>query len=104
MIENWYKLPALAAMKVLNEFRPYRFEQAYLSAFALLGLIAMRRRPEASVGWVLILAATISIALTWSVNGRFVVPLVFVIHVFAAIGLWISTIGSMRWPETAQEE
>ena len=99
-IANWYKLPALAAMKVVSEFRPLNVGEAYLSAFALLGLIALRRRAEAWVGLSLIAAAAISIALTWSVEGRFIVPLLYVIHVFAAVGLWISLTASLRWPDT----
>jgi hypothetical protein len=103
-IENWYKLPALAAMRVVSEFRPLNVAEAYLSAFALLGLVAMRHRPESTVGWALITAAAVSIAITWSAEGRFVVPLLFVSHMFAALGLWISLMACLRWADAVESD
>jgi hypothetical protein len=35
-----------------------------------------------------VLATIVSVGLTWSTSGRFVVPLLFVLHVSAAIALW----------------
>jgi hypothetical protein len=42
-------------------------------------------------GWVfggLLLTNVVAVAVTWSVEGRFLVPLLFVFHVLAAMGLW----------------
>jgi 4-amino-4-deoxy-L-arabinose transferase-like glycosyltransferase len=100
-LANWWKLPVLAAMKVFSEFRPWDIGELYISAFALLGLIAWRRSDEAAVGWALILAAALAIAVTWSCSGRFLVPLLYVLHAFAAVGLWNSLLAALRRTEHA---
>lgn len=95
---NWYKLPVLAAMKIVSEFRPVRYGEVYLAAFALLGFIALRFRPEGWVGLAMIVAVAMAIALTWSHLGRFIIPLLFTEHVFAAVGLWVALLACLKWP------
>jgi hypothetical protein len=93
-------LPVLAALKVASEFRPLRYGDVYIGVFALLGLIALRYRPEGAAGLAMIVAVAFAAALTWAHMGRFTVPLLFTAHVMAAAGLWLSLslLACLRWP------
>ncbi|WP_168566379.1 ArnT family glycosyltransferase [Crateriforma spongiae] len=100
LAKNWivsdgYKLPVLAAAKVFSAWRPWNLGDLYVSAFALLGWIAYRQTEHARVAGILWLACTLGIAATWSTAGRFTVPLLMPIHLFASLGVvhcWRSTL------------
>mgnify|MGYP002622211992 FL=1 len=82
------KAALLPVMKVFQEFRPHMSGDLYVLAFAILGLGWVRGTPEGRA-WLGIIAATaFSVAVTWSVAGRFVFPTLYVLHCAAAIGVW----------------
>lgn len=74
----------LGGRKIWNEYRPRSLSEALLSALAVIGVFVTRRRRFCHVFLLLHLANCLAIAVTWSVEGRFVVPLLFTIHVWAA--------------------
>lgn len=91
--KNWaenhpLKLPLLAAGKVFHELRPHGSGDLYVLAFAVLGLLALRGAPDDRVLFGLVLTGLFAVALTWSTSGRFIVPLLYPMHVAAAIGAW----------------
>ena len=77
----------LIPLKLYSEFRPYRVGTAIVSVLALIGLATLARRPEGKILIGLILSCAAAVAATWSVEGRFLVSLLFVFHVSAAVGL-----------------
>jgi len=89
---NPHKVPLLAVMKVIQEFRPHGPGELYVLAFAVLGLLLLRGTPWARwAAWILLVGA-LSIAGTWSTSGRFVVPLLSILHTAAGVGLWAAII------------
>ncbi len=84
---NTMKVPAMAAMKVYNEFRPYTAIEAIVLTFAFIGAFATRRSPATLIMVGLLLTNALAVAATWSVEGRFVVPLLFVIYSLCGIGV-----------------
>ena len=95
-VRSWFKLPFLAVMKVLGEFRPWAISELYITAFAALGLITLRSTDEARVALALVAACSIAIALTWSTGGRFTMPVLFILHIFAAEVVWRSFVAALR--------
>ena len=85
-VQNWYKLPILIGMKILNESVLELYSFTFIPA--LFGLLFLMRQKEGWVYSVIIVAALFSVALTWSVRGRFLIPILYVTHVCAAIGIW----------------
>lgn len=84
---NLWKLPVLAAMKLYHEFRPYTAPEAFILIMAVLGAIVHFPTRDGKILLAMILINASAIAVTWSVLGRFLVPQLFIIHVFSAIGL-----------------
>jgi hypothetical protein len=78
----------LPLLKVAQEFRPHGPGELYVLVMAVFGLVLLARTREGSVLVAAVLATIVSVGLTWSTSGRFVVPLLFVLHVSAAIALW----------------
>ena len=89
-MQNPTKLPVLALLKVWNEWRPYGVRQTFLLIFAALGLLFLLWRvPRAAAVYFCILTAcTLSIAITWSVGGRFLVPVLPVAIGLSSLGMW----------------
>ena len=84
---NPTKLPALAAMKVYSEFRPYSRLQTLVLLLALTGAIASWHCMATRVLVGLLLTNAVAVTLTWSVEGRFVVPQLFVIYALCGVGV-----------------
>lgn len=82
------KALALAPLKVWQEFRPRNWSEAILLALAVLGGVVYWRDADGRILWAIVGCNTLAIAGTWSVEGRFLVPLLFIQHVFAATGGW----------------
>jgi hypothetical protein len=95
---------ALGFLKVWQEYRPRTAVQVVLTVLALAGLFSTRRQPITHVFVVLHVANMLGIAATWSVEGRFVVPLLFTVHVWAALGAtWLLTVFSSTRRSTPHE-
>ena len=85
ILSNPHKLPLLAVLRVMSEIRPRQLTDLYILAFAVLGGILYRRSDEVRLSLGLILACLFGIAITWSVAGRFVFPILVPIHLLAAL-------------------
>lgn len=84
---NFAKLIPLAFMKVGSEFRPQNLTEFVMLMFAIIGLFRSGRTATL-VFSVLLMTSAFSIALTWSVEGRFLVPQLFILHALCAVGVW----------------
>ncbi|MBD3674983.1 MAG: glycosyltransferase family 39 protein [Planctomycetaceae bacterium] len=94
---NWIvhhptKSVLLIPLKIGQEFRPHHWSEAVILLLATLGLWKMKPSPARRTFLTLILAAAFGVGLTWSVEGRFLVPLLFVWHSLAVSGL-VSCLG-----------
>ncbi len=87
---------ALVPIKIAREFQPRTWSQAVILLLAIAGAANWRRltggHPAAQGLWQVALltvaAQALAIGLTWTVpEGRFVVPLLVIEHLFAAAGL-----------------
>ncbi|MCH2202948.1 MAG: glycosyltransferase family 39 protein [Fuerstiella sp.] len=87
----------LAVMKIWQEYRPRTRTEWFIGTSALAGLVLTSRRRETQVFLALHTVSCFAIGCTWSVEGRFVVPLVFSIHVLAANTLASPTCLIRRW-------
>lgn len=90
---NWMmshpgKTILLFPMKIYQSFRPRTLPEGVLLILSAIGLLALGPETGRSVFLTLIAACALGIGLTWSVEGRFLVPLLFVWHTSAAVGLW----------------
>ena len=82
------KLPLLALMKVWTEWKPGLPWDSLILGLAALGLAVWPNRTERQLMCGLLAANTLAVAVTWSVGGRFLVPILPVLHAAAAAGLW----------------
>lgn len=78
----------LGGWKILHEYRPRSVPEWCIGGAAVLGAILSWRRRDTQLLLLLHLANATAIAVTWSVEGRFLVPLLFSIHVLAARGAY----------------
>lgn len=78
----------LPPLRVFQEYRPHGPGDLFVLAFAALGLVLVWRTPEGRAACSILLAQTLTIAMTWSVAGRFLYPLLGILHYLAIIGLW----------------
>ncbi len=74
----------LGGMKIWQEYRPRTRTEWLICIAATLGLLFSLRRPDTRLFVALHVISCLVIAATWSVEGRFVMPLMFTTHVFAA--------------------
>jgi hypothetical protein len=94
----------LPPMRLFQEFRPHGPGDLFILAFAALGLVLVWRTPEGRAARAIILAQGVAIALTWSVAGRFLYPLLGILHFLAIVGLWGACVTLVRERETARAE
>lgn len=90
--DNPHKVPPLAALKVLQEWLPRMQWEALILGLFAFGAALWPSRDDRRILLGLLAANAFAIALTWSVGGRFQVPLLPVLHVFAACGLWAALV------------
>lgn len=90
VFDNPGKLPLLTLLKIWSEWRPHGKRQTLLLVFAALGLAFLfwRARREAVTYLCILVAGTLSIGVTWSVGGRFLVPVLPVVIALSSIGMW----------------
>ena len=83
-----FKSAILPVLRVIQEFRPHGPADLFVLAFSCLGLVIVWRTSDGKIAAWIIFAQVLAIAATWSVAGRFVYPLLGVMHLLAAIGAW----------------
>jgi len=76
---------ALMVMKNLQELRPRSWPVAVIILSGLIGLILGRREPVSQICLALLAVNAVAIGITWSVDGRFLVPLLFAFHYGAGV-------------------
>lgn len=84
--DNPGKVIALFPMKIHQEVRPRSWTETLLLGLAVIGVPFAWSIPEARIGGILWLLNLCAIGVTWSVEGRFLVPMLFVQHLYAACG------------------
>lgn len=88
MQANVAKLPVLAAMRAWQLWQPRMHWDALILGLAVFGLVLWPSASERRIWCGVLLANTLAVAVTWSVAGRFLVPMLPVLHAVAACGLW----------------
>lgn len=88
ILANPFKSLALVPLKIWQECRPRNVTEVIILFFALIGVTTHIRDLKIRILLSVFLMNLFGIALTWSVEGRFLVPLLFVVHAWAAIGAW----------------
>lgn len=78
----------LMALHVWQLWRPTMHWDALILGLALLGWCLWPDRREWGLVTGFLIANTLAVGLTWSVGGRFLVPLLPLINSLAACGLW----------------
>lgn len=81
-------MPALAAWKVLSEWRPWLTRRWPILLLAVIGAWALRKQPLVWCAVFATLVTTLGVAMTWAVAGRFIAPLHPLIHLLAGVGVW----------------
>ncbi|MCA9073735.1 MAG: glycosyltransferase family 39 protein [Planctomycetaceae bacterium] len=81
------KAVALAPMKVFQEFRPRTIPQWTILTLSIMGTILSLRDDRTRILLGVIASCCVAIALTWSVEGRFIVPLLFAQHALIGLGM-----------------
>ena len=88
MRTNPLKVPVLTVMRTWQLWQPRMHWDALVLGLAALGLAVWPPAGDRRVIIGLLAANTLAVAATWSVGGRFLVPLLPVIHMATACGLW----------------
>ena len=89
---NWIKehpgkAIVLFPIKVAQEFRPRNYTDFLILILTVIGIPAAWRTPSGKLFMALIVINSFAIGMTWSVEGRFLVPLLLPIHALAIFGL-----------------
>lgn len=74
----------LGGLKIWQEYRPRTPTEWLLCLLAVCGCLVSWRHPDTRLFLMLHAISCLVIACTWSVEGRFVMPLMFTTHVWAA--------------------
>lgn len=85
---NKIRAIGLAPLKVFHEFRPYTWSETVIFLLTITGLLSLKNRQEGKILLGILFINLFAVAITWSVSGRFLTPLLFVFHVAAAMGAW----------------
>ena len=81
------KAMALVPIKLVQEFRPRTIPEAIVLVLSIAGAGLAWRDRRARIFLAVVATCCVSIAVTWSVEGRFIVPLLFAQHGFIGLGL-----------------
>jgi len=87
MRENPVRSLLLGLLKIGQELWPRSVWQGVLLVLAVIGIVTAAERRVVLVLVGIIAAQLLAIAMTWSVEGRFMVPLQFPVYILAACGL-----------------
>lgn len=88
-VSNPGKLAQLTVLRVITEWNPYTGKALALKILALVGLIWLARHHREILIWLVgpLLISTLTVSLTYSVGGRFLVPTYGCIYILAAFGV-----------------
>lgn len=78
---------ALAPLKVFQEFRPRTISEWTILTLSIVGTVLAWRDDRTRILLGVIASCCVAIALTWSVEGRFIVPLLFAQHALIGLGM-----------------
>lgn len=87
--ENPGRLSQLTFLRVVTEWNPYTGKALILKLLALVGIVWLARNQREILLWVAgpLVVSTVTVALTYSVGGRFLVPTYGCIYILAAFGI-----------------
>jgi hypothetical protein len=85
---NVARLPQLFLQRIWSEVRRPGLSRAVPLILVLLGLVVIRDQPVAQVLIGILSMNFVSIGLTWSVGGRFLVPVLPVVCLAAGLEFW----------------
>ena len=103
-VANPWKLPGLAVMKVISELWPANWLEVVVLTLMVIGVAMYRHTAEVQICVALLLTNLFAVAATWSVEGRFMVPLLFATYTLAAAGLQsLLTCSGVRSSDTFPE-
>lgn len=88
-VENQSSLPGLMVQRVVTEWNPYTGKALLLKILAMVGVMGLAFRDRRTLAWLAIplLIQTAVTAMTYSVGGRFLVPVYGCIYLLAFIGV-----------------
>lgn len=92
LVSHPFKAAILGGMKVYSELVNSGMNDYGIIAGAMLGLIVLGRSTLSVVVAGLTVACMAAVALTWSVLGRFIWPMLPLWHALFAIGIWATLI------------
>jgi 4-amino-4-deoxy-L-arabinose transferase-like glycosyltransferase len=100
IVQNPSKIPRLAVLKVLGEWQPANFVQALLLGFAGLGFLVLLALnwQEAVSCFTFLGTATLAVALTYSADGRFLIPFLPLLTMLSTLGIWSFVLSSAELP------
>jgi hypothetical protein len=77
-------------MKIWQECRPRTIAEGVIRLLALLGVIVLWKTGFGQLLLAILATNFFAIGITWSVEGRFLVPVLLPMHFFAVVGvLWL---------------
>src|SRR5690606_16847719 len=71
-------------------WQPRMHWDALVLALAICGAVLWPSASERRILIAFLAANTVGVGVTWSVGGRFLVPVLPIIHMFASCGLWVA--------------
>ncbi|MEZ5944283.1 MAG: hypothetical protein R3C18_23070 [Planctomycetaceae bacterium] len=86
IVANPGKTLALFPIKIVQECRPRTVPELIILALMCVGMMTLRRTLPGKLLLAVVLTNLFAIGVTWSVEGRFLVPMLLPIHVFATAG------------------
>jgi 4-amino-4-deoxy-L-arabinose transferase-like glycosyltransferase len=100
IFRNPWKVPLLAFYKVHHLWEPKGVGEALLLALGGLGFLAfLSIRPrDALCVLAFLVACTFAVSITWSVRGRFLVPLLPLLAALAGLGAWCLVVAWVELP------
>jgi len=84
---NVNKLPELAGRKVFSEFHPRNPVEWAILSLSVVGIVIGFRDPAVRIMTGLLLSNVVAVGLTWSVEGRFLVPQLFVFYGLSGVAV-----------------
>jgi 4-amino-4-deoxy-L-arabinose transferase-like glycosyltransferase len=85
-----HRAAVLVAMRIWQLWQPRMHWDALILGLMAFGAVLWPAAAERRIFLMMLIANTIAVAVTWSVGGRFLVPLLPIVHAFAACGLWVA--------------